>query len=84
MSYRLHIDIPLDGDEEKATSTATKFLRWFVTDDEPMQKFKSLLPEVEEINIRLGHDDDDRQKSNYLLKDDRGHVNNKKIRIKMI
>jgi hypothetical protein len=35
---------------------------------------------VEEINYRLGHDDD-RQKSNYLQKNENGHVNNKKSRI---
>jgi hypothetical protein len=35
---------------------------------------------VEEINYRLGHDDD-RQKSNYLMKNENGHVNNKKSKI---
>jgi hypothetical protein len=35
---------------------------------------------VEEINYRLGHDDD-RQKSNYFMKDANGHVNNKKSKI---
>jgi hypothetical protein len=35
---------------------------------------------VEEINFRLGHDDD-RQKSNYLMKNENGHVNNKKSKI---
>jgi hypothetical protein len=35
---------------------------------------------VEEINYRLGHDED-RQKSNYFQKDSNGHVNNKKSKI---
>jgi hypothetical protein len=35
---------------------------------------------VEEINYRLGHDDD-RQKSNYFHKNENGHVNNKKSKI---
>jgi hypothetical protein len=35
---------------------------------------------IEEINYRLGHDDD-RQKSNYFIKDANGHVNNKKSKI---
>jgi hypothetical protein len=35
---------------------------------------------IEQINYRLGHDDD-RQKSNYLLKNENGHVANKKNRI---
>ncbi len=83
MSFRLHIDIPLDGDEGKAISVATRYLRWFITDDEAMQKIKSLLPEVKEVNIRLGNDED-RQKTNYLLKNENGHVSNKKIRIDLL
>jgi hypothetical protein len=35
---------------------------------------------VEEINYRLGHDED-RQKSNYFQKDSNVHVNNKKSKI---
>jgi hypothetical protein len=36
--------------------------------------------EIDQINYRLGHDDD-RQKSNYFMKDANGHVNNKKSKI---
>jgi hypothetical protein len=36
--------------------------------------------DVECINYRLGHDDD-RQKSNYLDKNENGHVSNKKSKI---
>jgi hypothetical protein len=35
---------------------------------------------VEQVNYRLGHDED-RQKSNYLLKNENGHVSNKKCHI---
>ena len=35
------------------------------------------------INFRLGHDDD-RQKSNYLIKNENGHVANKKSRIHLL
>jgi hypothetical protein len=35
---------------------------------------------ITEINYRLGHDDD-RQKSNYFMKNENGHVNNKKCKI---
>jgi len=35
---------------------------------------------IQEINYRLGHDDD-RQKSNYFMKNENGHVNNKKSKI---
>ena len=37
---------------------------------------------VEEINYRLGHDDD-RQKSNYFIKNENGHVNNKKSKMQL-
>ena len=33
-----------------------------------------------QMNYRLGHDED-RQKSNYLMKNEEGHVNNKKCRL---
>ena len=36
--------------------------------------------EISAMNYRLGHDDD-RQKSNYLMIDNEGHVNNKKCRL---
>ena len=35
------------------------------------------------INYRLGHDDD-RQKSNYMIKNENGHVANKKSRIHLL
>ena len=38
------------------------------------------IPEISGMNYRLGHDED-RQKSNYLMKNEEGHVNNKKNRL---
>jgi hypothetical protein len=35
---------------------------------------------IDQINYRLGHDDD-RQKSNYFITNATGHVNNKKSKI---
>ena len=35
---------------------------------------------IEKLNYRLGHDDD-RQRSNYLDKNENGHVSNKKIKV---
>lgn len=76
MTYRLHIDIPIDA----------------CTVEEAQEKAKVLLNElairedaqvghlVEEINYRLGHDDD-RQRSNYLDIDARGHCSSKKSKI---
>jgi hypothetical protein len=38
---------------------------------------------LDHINYRLGHDDD-RQKSNYFVVNDSGHVNNKKSKIVLL
>ena len=72
--YRLHIDIPMPFTEEEAIKKANMIIELFM---------KSNLVEslgIEDVNYRLGHDDD-RQKSNYMLKNENGHVNNKKCKI---
>ena len=61
--YRLHIDIPLNMSEEEATTVSHSLIAMFNT--------------TLQINYRLGHDED-RQRSNYLIKDEKGHVSNKK------
>lgn len=80
MAYRLHIDIPLHPSmtEEQALITAQKILEFAFAGGVAEDFF--IDNEVEQINYRLGHDDD-RQKSNYFIKDERGHVNNKKSKI---
>jgi hypothetical protein len=81
--YRLHIDIPLGGDEDAAINAAKKLMEWHFIDVEAKTKIQRLIGEgvsVDRINYRLGHDDD-RQKSNYLMKNEEGHVNNKKCRL---
>ena len=68
--FRLHIDIPLPYTEEEAVKMAKDIIA-------------TLNPnklDVYCINYRLGHDDD-RQKSNYLDKNENGHVSNKKSKI---
>lgn len=75
MTYRLHIDIPINGNEEDALKTASEIVR-FCFDNHVAEKTMRELG-VEVINYRLGHDED-RQKSNYFLKNENGHVNNKK------
>tara|TARA_R100000008_G_C3478019_1_gene112374 strand:+ start:316 stop:552 length:237 start_codon:yes stop_codon:yes gene_type:complete len=76
MDYRIHIDIPLpDTDEEKSarlTETVVAIL------EEKTGFFKA--NGIEKINYRLGHDED-RQKSNYLQKNENGHVTNKKSKV---
>jgi hypothetical protein len=68
--FRLHIDIPLPYTEEEAIKMSKDIIA-------------TLNPnklEVICVNYRLGHDDD-RQKSNYLDKNENGHVSNKKSKI---
>tara|TARA_R110000824_G_scaffold333843_2_gene520373 strand:+ start:556 stop:819 length:264 start_codon:yes stop_codon:yes gene_type:complete len=79
--YRMHIDIPLGIDQEKAIRLANEFIDTLGSANDEMGLFcggHGLDPI--QINYRLGHDDD-RQKSNYLNMDAEGHVNNKKTRL---
>ena len=74
--YRLHIDIPLGQDEEKAVMNSEEII--YMIESQKDFLLESL--GVEQLNYRLGHDED-RQKSNYLNKNENGHVNNKKCRL---
>ena len=78
MPYRLHIDIPLNMTEEQATIASQQILGLLAEEETDALILNAI--GVEEINYRLGHDDD-RQKSNYFTKNDNGHVNNKKSKI---
>jgi len=72
--YRLHIDIPFSGGEAEAIA-ATKAIIEMLNDN---QKMNAL--DVEQINYRLGNDED-RQKGNYLEKNANGHISCKKFHI---
>ena len=78
MPYRLHIDIPLNMSEEEALIASQQILGSLANVETDAIILTAI--GVEEINYRLGHDDD-RQKSNYFMKDTNGHVNNKKSKI---
>ena len=81
--YRLHIDIPLGNTEESAIAAAKQLMEWYFIDSdakERMQRIVDRSTSLSQINYRLGHDED-RQKSNYLMKNEEGHVNNKKCRL---
>ncbi len=81
MQYRLHIDIPLGSDEETAISAAKSLMEWNFTDIDAKDRITRLTGgKVEQVNYRLGHDED-RQKSNHLDKNENGHISNKKFRI---
>ena len=71
--YRLHIDIPIGTSEPEAVRVAQHLISSIATHVQLRSKIDE---EVNGMNYRLGHDDD-RQKSNYLMVDDEGHVNNK-------
>ena len=80
-NYRMHIDIPLGADEETAIRLAKEFIVTLEQAEDEMGLFcggHGLDPI--QINYRLGRDDD-RQKSNYMMKNEEGHVNNKKCRL---
>lgn len=74
--YRFHIDIPFDpsDSEEECVRKSQKVVSFLET----MTKIENL--KIDKINYRLGHDED-RQKSNYLDKNENGHVSNKKFSI---
>ena len=83
MPFRLHIDIPLNMTEEDALMASQQILGILADVDTDAILRRIILLNaigVEEINYRLGHDED-RQKSNYFQKDSNGHVNNKKSKI---
>lgn len=73
--YRLHIDIPMHLEEESAIRDAERIIGMMNEHFNAMRQMG-----VNTINYRLGHDDD-RQKSNYLDKNENGHVSNKKLTI---
>ena len=75
--YRLHIDIPLGSTEKEAVLVASRMVSTLSTLVRDRAKINE---NITEFNYRLGHDDD-RQKSNYLLMNENGHVDNKKIHI---
>lgn len=75
MNYRLHIDIPiLTGDMNEAANVAKTIMEHIhAALSYQHDKFNS-------VNYRLGHDED-RQKSNYLDLNEKGHCSNKKLSI---
>tara|TARA_Y100001938_G_scaffold133915_1_gene193798 strand:+ start:362 stop:610 length:249 start_codon:yes stop_codon:yes gene_type:complete len=79
--YRLHIDIPLGTDEDKAIYKSKLLIQELLggSSDKEIDHLNEKY-NIEQVNYRLGHDED-RQKSNYLKKNENGHVTNKKIRI---
>ena len=80
MNYRLHIDIPLGEDETQAIYMSKLLIQEFLNSHRGSLKHLNEKYEIEQLNYRLGHDDD-RQKSNFLDRTDNGHVSNKKTKV---
>ena len=76
--FRLHMDFPLTSSETDSLAATNKFVQF-------LSENKNLLIAMgfTDINFRLGNDED-RQKSNYLIKNENGHVANKKSRIHLL
>ena len=82
-NYRLHLDIELGDDEERAIQLSKQFIETLEHADEEMGLFYDIsCPDSVTVNYRLGHDHD-RQKSNYLMKNENGHVINKKCHMNL-
>lgn len=80
--YRLHIDIPLGTGEEKAINMSKLLIQEFLSSHRKELNFLNEKYNIEQLNYRLGHDED-RQKSNYLDKNENDHVSNKKTRVSL-
>lgn len=87
MSYRLHIDIPLPFDEEKAcdiSERVTELFAWVLKENNIMVEANDcddgdkVLTEIEKFQYRLSNDED-RQMKNYLVKTEEGHATKNKI-----
>ena len=80
MTYRLHIDIPLGTDEDSAIVKSKILMQEFMSSHRSELNFLNEKYDIKEMNYRLGNDED-RQKSNYLDKNENDHVSNKKTRV---
>jgi hypothetical protein len=76
--FRLHMDFPLTTVENESIASTAVFLNF-------LQNHKQELIDmgITDINYRLGNDND-RQKSNYMIRNENGHIANKKSRINLL
>ena len=81
--YRLHIDIPLGEDEDAAIKAANQLMQWTFVDKECRERLLRLTSgNIETVNYRLGYDAD-RQRSNYLDKNENDHVSKRKLKVEI-
>ena len=76
--FRLHMDFPLTTVENESIASTAVFLNF-------LQNHKQELIDmgITDVNYRLGNDND-RQKSNYMIRNENGHIANKKSRINLL
>lgn len=76
--FRLHMDFPLTTPESDSMNACNKFIAFLHTHKEELIGMG-----ITDINYRLGNDQD-RQKSNYMIRNENGHIANKKSRINLL
>jgi hypothetical protein len=76
--FRLHMDFPLTTDEAGSMASVTALIAFLES-----HKQKLIDMGIGDINYRLGNDQD-RQKSNYMIRNENGHIANKKSRINLL
>jgi hypothetical protein len=72
------MDFPLRTDENGSIASVEVFLNFLQT-----HKQELIDMGITDINYRLGNDQD-RQKSNYMIRNENGHIANKKSRINLL
>jgi len=84
--FRLHIDIPLSNDEEKATKFSQAIMDMLPGKIRSLQSgmtdVAKIAREVTKVQFRLANDED-RSIRNYLIKDSEGHVSTKKTKVEL-
>ena len=79
--YRIFIDIPFDASSvDDAVIQGNKIIELFIKNDTFNENF--IDSGLTRLNYRLGNDED-RQKSNYFLRNENGHVSTKKSAVNL-
>ena len=77
--YRLFIDFPISASSTEDAVIIAKKICEFVVESEQLREMLTGIG-VEQINYRLGHDED-RQNRNYFVITDSGHASTKKTKV---
>lgn len=72
------MDFPLTANENESIASTAVFLNFLQTHKQELIDMGFI-----DINYRLGNDND-RQKSNYMIRNENGHIANKKSRINLL